>query len=58
MGHTRNRGSRGLVAAEPSAWTVVPVVVGVVALLVLGLHPPVVLADVIGRAAALLGGAG
>ncbi len=41
---------------EPTAWMVVPAVAGVVVLLVLGLHPPAALADVIGRAAALLGG--
>jgi hydrogenase-4 component F len=41
---------------ERSAWMVVPVVVGVVALVVLGLHPPSALADVVGRAAILLGG--
>ncbi len=43
-------------AREPSAWMVVPVVAGVLALVVLGLHPPAVLGDVVGRAAALLGG--
>jgi hypothetical protein len=34
----------------------VPVVAGVVVLVVLGLHPPAVLSDVVGRAAILLGG--
>ena len=43
-------------AGEPSAWMVVPVVAGVVVLVVLGLHPPAVLSDVVGRAAILLGG--
>ncbi|MGH3781596.1 MAG: proton-conducting transporter membrane subunit [Pseudonocardiaceae bacterium] len=42
---------------EPSAWMVVPMVVGTVALLVLGLHPPDVLTALIARGAAELGGA-
>jgi hydrogenase-4 component F len=42
---------------EPSAWMVAPMVVGVLALLVLGLHPPDALAALISRGAAELGGA-
>jgi hydrogenase-4 component F len=42
---------------EPSAWMVAPMVVGVIALLVLGLHPPDALAALIARGAAELGGA-
>jgi hydrogenase-4 component F len=42
---------------EPSCWMVVPMVAGIAALLVLGLHPPDVLAELIGRGAAELGGA-
>ncbi|PZS17088.1 MAG: hypothetical protein DLM60_14350 [Pseudonocardiales bacterium] len=42
---------------EPSAWMVVPMVVGVIALLVLGLHPPDALTALIARGAAELGGA-
>ncbi len=42
--------------AEPSGWMVVPVVAGVLALLVLGLHPPAELTDLFGRAVILLDG--
>jgi hydrogenase-4 component F len=42
---------------EPSAWMVAPMVVGVLVLLVLGLHPPGALAALIARGAAELGGA-
>ncbi|HEY3895502.1 MAG TPA: proton-conducting transporter membrane subunit [Pseudonocardiaceae bacterium] len=42
---------------EPSAWMVAPMVVGIVALLVLGLHPPDALTELIARGAAELGGA-
>jgi hydrogenase-4 component F len=41
---------------EPSAWMVVPVVAGVLALLVLGVHPPAELTDLFSRAVALLDG--
>ncbi|MBO0804091.1 MAG: hypothetical protein J2P25_13585 [Nocardiopsaceae bacterium] len=41
---------------EPSAWMVVPVVAGTVALVVLGLHPPGELTDLIARAVTELGG--
>jgi hydrogenase-4 component F len=43
-------------AAEPSAWMVVPMVAGVIALLVLGLHPPGELTELIARAVAQLRG--
>jgi hydrogenase-4 component F len=42
---------------EPSAWMVAPMVVGLAALLVLGLHPPEELTALIARGAAELGGA-
>jgi hydrogenase-4 component F len=41
---------------EPSAWMVVPVVAGVVVLLVLGVHPPAHLAELLARGAAELRG--
>jgi hydrogenase-4 component F len=45
-----------LTRGEPSAWMVVPVAAGAVALLWLGLHPPAVLDELFARAVALLGG--
>ncbi len=42
---------------EPSAWMVAPMLVGILALLVLGLHPPDALTDLLTRGAAELGGA-
>ena len=42
---------------EPSAWMVVPMVAGVIALLILGLHPPGELTELIARAVAQLRGA-
>jgi len=42
-------------SGEPSAWMVVPVVAGVAALFILGLHPPGELTDLISRAVTLLG---
>ncbi len=50
-------GAARIKAREPSAWMVAPAVAGIVVLVVLGLHPPDGLADLVGRAAALLGGA-
>jgi hydrogenase-4 component F len=41
---------------EPSAWMVIPVLAGVAVLLLLGVHPPGELTDLITRAAAQLGG--
>jgi len=48
---------RALTRSEPSAWMVVPVLAGIAVLLVLGLHPPGELTQLISRAAAQLGGA-
>jgi hydrogenase-4 component F len=49
-------GALSVARGEPSAWMVVPVVVGLVALLVLGLHPPADLTGLMGRAVAALRG--
>ena len=43
---------------EPSGWMVVPVAVGLVALVVLGVHPPAELTGLLARAVQELGGAG
>ena len=40
---------------EPSAWMVVPVIVGVIVLFILGLHPPGELTSLISRAVTQLG---
>lgn len=57
--------ARGSVAAPrsstphsgaPNSWMVVPVLIGTVALLVLGLHLPVPLVDLLARGSAELGG--
>jgi len=45
-----------LTRGEPSAWMVVPVAAGALALLWLGLHPPAVLDELFSRAVALLAG--
>jgi hydrogenase-4 component F len=44
-----------LARGEPSAWMVVPVVAGVAALLVLGVHPPAELTGLLTRAVHQLG---
>ena len=49
-------GAVSLARGEPSAWMVVPAVAGLVALLVLGLHPPADLTGLMGRAVAALRG--
>ncbi len=49
-------GAPALARGEPSAWMVVPVALGVLALLVLGLHPPAELTDLFTRAAGILSG--
>jgi hydrogenase-4 component F len=49
-------GSAPPIPGEPSAWMVIPVVAGVVALLVLGLHPPAHLTELLARGAAELRG--
>jgi hypothetical protein len=43
-----------VVRGEPSAWMVAPVAAGMLALLLLGLHPPADLTDLFTRAVALL----
>lgn len=45
------------VRSEPSYWMVVPVLIGVAALILLGVHPPDVLQDLLNRGAAELSGA-
>ncbi len=55
--HPDGPGTATAPRGEPSAWMVAPMVVGVLALLVLGLHPPDALAALIARGAAELGGA-
>jgi hydrogenase-4 component F len=42
---------------EPSVWMVIPVLAGAAALLLLGVHPPAELADLLARAAGQLSGA-
>jgi hydrogenase-4 component F len=54
---THVEASRVVSRGEPSAWMVVPMVAGVIALLVLGLHPPAELTELIARAVAQLRGA-
>ena len=49
-------GSAGLARGEPSVWMVVPVLAGLAALLVLGLHPPADLTGLMGRAVDALRG--
>jgi hydrogenase-4 component F len=46
----RARGAPALARGEPSPWMVVPVAAGLVALLVLGLHPPGELSGLLARA--------
>jgi hydrogenase-4 component F len=50
-------GAASVPRGEPSAWMVAPMVAGMVALLILGLHPPAALSALIARGAAELGGA-
>ena len=50
-------GPAALSRGEPSAWMVVPVVAGMVVLLILGLHPPAHLTELLARGAAELRGA-
>ena len=47
--------AEALTRGEPSVWMVVPVVAGVAALLVLGVHPPAELTGLLSRAVHLLG---
>ena len=53
---TRAEASVVVSRGEPSAWMVVPMVAGVIALLVLGLHPPGELTELIAQAVAQLRG--
>jgi hypothetical protein len=52
----RTRTSRVLTRGEPSAWMVVPVLAGLAVLVLLGVHPPGELTELITRGAAQLGG--
>ena len=52
----RPPGSAALARGEPSGWMVVPVLAGLAALLVLGLHPPADLTGLLGRAVDALRG--
>ncbi len=52
----RPTGPAPLTRGEPSAWMVLPVVVGLAALLMLGLHPPGELTGLMARAVTQLGG--
>jgi hydrogenase-4 component F len=54
---TRAPARRALTPGEPSALMVVPVLAGLVVLVLLGVHPPAELTNLIARAAAQLGGA-
>jgi hydrogenase-4 component F len=49
-------GEAAVARGEPSAWMVVPVVAGVIALLILGLHPPGELTGLLARAVTALRG--
>lgn len=51
-----DKATGGPARGEPSAWMVVPVVAGLAALLVLGLHPPGELTGLLARAVAVLRG--
>jgi hydrogenase-4 component F len=51
-----NPPAKRLPRGEPSAWMVVPVVAGVAALVLLGVHPPAHLAELLARGAAELRG--
>ncbi len=51
-----SRPARAVARGEPSGWMVLPVVIGALALLVLGVHPPAELTELFGRAVALLRG--
>jgi len=53
----RTAASRVPARGEPSAWMVVPAVAGIAVLLILGLHPPGELTQLISRAVAQIGGA-
>ncbi len=52
----RGQARQVLTRGEPSAWMVVPVLAGLAVLVLLGLHPPGELTDLITRGVAQLGG--
>ncbi len=54
----RPQASRILAPGEPSAWMVVPVLAGLAVLVLLGVHPPGELTNLITQAAAQLRGVG
>ena len=54
----RARARRGLAPGEPSAWMVVPVLAGLAVLVLLGVHPPGELTNLITQAVAQLRGVG
>jgi hydrogenase-4 component F len=54
---TRTKVSQVLLPGEPSAWMVVPVLAGLAASLLLGVHPPADLTNLIGQAVTQLRGA-
>jgi hydrogenase-4 component F len=53
---TQAPAGRALAPGEPSAWMVVPVLAGLAVLVLLGMHPPAELTNLITQAAAQLGG--
>ena len=55
---TRAQARQALAPGEPSAWMVVPVLVGLAVLVLLGVHPPGELTNLITQAAAQLRGVG
>jgi hydrogenase-4 component F len=56
-GHPPEPGPGVVTRGEPSVWMVVPVAVGAVVLIVLGVHPPAELTELLARAVSELGGA-
>jgi hydrogenase-4 component F len=52
---TRTQAAKTLTRGEPSAWMVIPVLAGLAVLVLLGVHPPGELTDLITRGAAQLG---
>jgi hydrogenase-4 component F len=57
-GHRHGQSVGPLTRGEPSAWMVVPVLAGLAVLLLLGIHPPADLTNLIAQAAAELRGVG
>jgi hydrogenase-4 component F len=56
LARRRPAAAASLTRGEPSAWMVLPVLAGLVALLVLGLHPPGELTTLLDRAVAVISG--